>query len=223
MSASAPAARRFFGPVAEIAIGTSASSAQRIRTSVPWHVDAVRRPSGLGAAERLAQSSRRHGLQCPSSRTALSPRPMPEDDAARDGAPRASRYALAVTVRWRVKGFVTAVPTTIRSVRARRAGQVDVDVLPEDLRVDEPGVLVADASAASTESHAGREVLRAETARRASSAHAASCAYGRERRAARRASARACSPGPSRRRSSRSPARAGAAASSRCTPRRRSA
>ena len=50
---------------------------------------------------------------------------------------------LAVVVTWRVYGFVTAVPTTMRSVCGERVRHVDEAVLPEDLRVDEPGVAVA--------------------------------------------------------------------------------
>ena len=53
----------------------------------------------------------------PIVRTALSPRPMPS--ARRPGCrPASVANVLAIVVTWRVYGFVTAVPTTMRSVCA---------------------------------------------------------------------------------------------------------
>ena len=77
--------------------------------------------------ERPPSSSRSTGIASPSTfvrtggrpigRTALSPRPMPR--TMRPGCIWASvPKPLAVTVRWRVKGLVTAEPNTIRSVAA---------------------------------------------------------------------------------------------------------
>ena len=112
MSARAPATRRFFGPVAQSMIGTL-SSAQRMRVPAASSPAIQARRRGTVSASSAVGT----GLS-PSVRTALSPRPTPR--TTRPGWRSASvACALAVTAGWRVSGFVTPLPTSIRSVAAR--------------------------------------------------------------------------------------------------------
>ena len=92
-------------------IGTR-SSAQRMR------VPAASSPAIHARRRGTVSASSAVGTGfSPSVRTALSPRPIPR--TTRPGCRSASvACALAVTDGWRVSGFVTPLPTTIRSVAA---------------------------------------------------------------------------------------------------------
>ena len=155
MSASAPASRRFFGPVAQSMIGTR-SSAQRIRAPAASSPAIHARSFGTVSASSAVGT----GFS-PSVRTALSPRPIPSSDAAgvQVGERRVRARRDGRVARQRVRDAAADLDPVRRGERMRH---VDVEVLPEHLAVDEPASCVACALGGLHRPDEDGEVLREE-------------------------------------------------------------